>query len=275
MSHTRVLAIRVLAIISGFVVGGFLFFQYSRLLTTNMWGLGWYEGALFLAGLGLAGSFRGAFLSVALSTAGAGFLYASIQTYGEISSNPYCCNLWPIALMVWLFVGFPAPLIGGAIGYGLSCTRAPRLLFLLPVAAALGIGACLPLIRQADYRRLEIEEISTMLKRMSAAEISFSAGRADRAFTCDGGQLQDLWQPRTVRILRWNPDTFTNSSNSSVAYFTFVEPYTVRLECPNEASPHHFRIMAFSRRLKQPGPTFSIDETGKLVISNGPAGQPR
>ena len=43
---------KVLAVASGFAVGGFLFFRYSQVASDDFWGLRWYEAALFLGGIG-------------------------------------------------------------------------------------------------------------------------------------------------------------------------------------------------------------------------------
>lgn len=253
------------AVASGLVAGAFLFFRYYTLQTDHLWGLRWYEGALLLAGLGLAGLFPEAWLGAALSMAVAAFLGTGVETYLEtyleISRDPGCCNLWPIGLAMSLILGFPAPLIGGAIGRVLARMPVPKFVYALPLAAALGIGASLPVIQQAEYRRIETDEIPALLKRIYAAEISFRARRADQAFTCDGRQLPE------VRNVRW--------TRSEEGTFTVVQHYTITLEeCPNEASPHRFRLTAFSRGQTRTGPRFSIDETGELVISRGSAAGP-
>ena len=78
------------AIVSGLVTGGFLFFQYSRLLTHNFWALTWYEAALLFIALGLAGSFSRDWLGAVLSTALAAFLRVGFQIYLDLSRNPKC-----------------------------------------------------------------------------------------------------------------------------------------------------------------------------------------
>jgi hypothetical protein len=143
------------AIVSGLVAGGFLFFQYSRLSTHNFWELTWYEAALLLVGLGLAGLFPSAWVGAVLSTAAAAFLGVGFQIYSDLSRNPKCCNLWPLAFVMWLFLGIPAPLFGGVIGYLISARRVSRLFFLSLLAAGVGIGLGLPLIQHNVYRPIE------------------------------------------------------------------------------------------------------------------------
>ena len=146
------------AIASGLVAGGFLFFQYSRLLSHNFWELTWYEAALLFIGLGLAGLFPRAWLSAVLSTAVAAFLGVGFQIYSDLSRNPKCCNLWPLAFVMWLFLGIPAPLFGGVVGYLMSARRVSRLFFLSLLAVGLGIGLGLPLIQQNEYRHIESKD---------------------------------------------------------------------------------------------------------------------
>jgi len=139
------------AIASGLVTGGFLFFQYSRLSTHNFWALTWYEAALLLVGLGLAGLFPRAWLGAVLGMALVEFLGVGFQIYSDLSRNPKCCNLWPLAFVMWLFLGIPAPLFGGVIGYLISARRVSRLFFVSLLAAGLGIGLGLPLSQQHEY----------------------------------------------------------------------------------------------------------------------------
>jgi hypothetical protein len=133
------------AIVSGLVAGGFLFFQYSRLLTHNFWALTWYEAALLFIGLGLAVLFPRDWLGAVLSTALAAFLGVGFQIHLDLSRNPKCCNLWPLAFVMWLFLGIPARLFGGVIGYTISFKRVSRLLYFVPLAGGVGIGVALPL----------------------------------------------------------------------------------------------------------------------------------
>jgi len=256
---------KVLAVASGFAVGGFLFFRYSQLASDDFWGLRWYEAALFLGGIGLAGAFPAVWRRTMLSMALAAFLGAFVQTGLDIRRDPTCCNLWPIGLVIWLVLGFPAPLIGGVIGHWLSRTRIPQFLYLTLLAGGLVMGASLPRIQQAEERRLEGETIPTLVKRIYGAEISYSASRADKTFACDGNQLGDVGK------LRWQPAFDTRKGSWAV-----VEHYAISIDCPNSPSPHSFRVKAFSRRRTRTGPIFSIDETGEFAVSTGQAnGSPR
>ena len=177
---------KLCAIVSGLAAGGFLFFRYSRLLTHNFSALTWYEAALLFTGLGLAGLYPRAWLGAVLSTALAVFLGVRFQVYLDLSRNPKCCNLWPLAFVMWFFLGLPAPLIGGVIGYTISFKRVPRLLFLILLASGLGIGLCLPLTQQNGYRRIGTKEIPALLARIYEAEISYNAKRADKSFNAAG-----------------------------------------------------------------------------------------
>jgi hypothetical protein len=53
----------------------------------TLWGLRWYEAALFLTGFGLAAIFPAVWLRAALSTAGAAFGCAGVQTGFDMSSS--------------------------------------------------------------------------------------------------------------------------------------------------------------------------------------------
>lgn len=231
--------------------------QYYRLLNDNLWGVGWYEAALLLIGLGFGGLFPAAWLNATLSTALAPCLVVGVQTCVEIFRDPTCCNLWPIGLVMWLFLGLPAPLVGGALGHLINRTWAPRLLYLISLVGGLGLGASLPLIRQNEYRRLETEEIPAILRRLYEAETSYSVKRADKGFACDGWQLPEAGK------LGWKYR----------ADFMVVQDYTIRLDCPDEASPHSFRITAFSRELTRTRPSYLIDQTGRLVETSNSGNQ--
>lgn len=254
MSRTKALAIA-----SGLLAGGFLFlrFNFER---TSLFGWEWYQAAALLGGIGLAGVFPGSRLSAAVGLGLGPFLIASVQTCLEIFRDPTCCNLWPIGLVMVLFFGFPAPLIGVAIGRLLSRTRLPWFVYFVALAGSLLIGAALPDIENAQQRRLETEELPALMKRIYEAEMAYRARHPDKFFACDGTRLPGVGKLPWSKLDWSKPDPTKK--------MLIVKNYTVRLDCPNDISPRSFRVTAFPHNFAdRDRPTFSIDETGKLTVS--------
>ncbi|HUS06018.1 MAG TPA: hypothetical protein VMZ52_06980 [Bryobacteraceae bacterium] len=258
MAGVGVSSTKLLAIAGGLAVGVFLFFLYYPLQGSSFWGLQWYQSALLLAGIGVAGAFAAAWPWAVFGLSTAGFVGAGVQTYLDISKDPRCCNIWPIGLVLWLILGFPAPWLGGAIVRGLRGARIPRFLYVAVLTGALVIGASLPRIQKAEYDRLETQSIPSLLKRIYAAEMAYRATRPDTTFACDGTQLPEVGKAG-----------WSHTTGQTINNLLIVQDYSVSLDCPNYTSPHSFRVTAFSRT--QRGPTFSIDETGQLVVTKLPA----
>ena len=145
----------VLAIITGFLAGAFLFLRFGWDTTANLVGWESYQAAALLGGIGLAGVFPNARLSAAVAFGIAPFLVESFQTFLHLFSDPTCCGLWPIGLVMVLFFGLPAPVIGSGISRLLMRTRLPRAVYFIPLTACLVIGALLPNIQRAQFQRLK------------------------------------------------------------------------------------------------------------------------
>jgi len=250
---------KALAIVGGLLAGGFLFLRFNW-ETTYLFGWEWYQAAALLGGIGLAGVFPGSRLSAAVGLGLGPFLIASVQTCLEIFRDPTCCNLWPIGLVMVLFFGFPAPLIGVAISRLLSRARLAKFVYLVALASSLLIGAALPNIENAQQRRLETEELPGLLRQIYEAEMAYSVGRPDKVFACDGTRLPGVGKLPWSK-LNWSKPEPTKK-------MLIVKNYTVRLDCPNDISPRSFRVTAFPHNFAdRDRPTFSIDETGKLTVS--------
>jgi hypothetical protein len=247
------LTTKLLAVVTGIATGAFLFAWYAPLQIDNFWGLHWYEGALLLAALGIGGLFPGGWL---VGTVGMGivpFLSEGIRTYLALSRDPSCCNLWPIGLAMWLVLGFPAPIIGGALGRTLHRVRIPRALYFIPLAGGLAIGALLPRLQSAEYRSV-VQQMPSLLQRIYQAQLSYQAARPDHTFACDGRQLPD------VATLRWT------SAGGHTARLLIVGHYSVVLECRDAQHTDRFRVRAFSRHNRtRTDPAFLIDQTGQLL----------
>ena len=170
----------VLAIISGFLAGGFLFLRFGWDNTANLVGWESYQAAALLGGIGLAGVFPEARLSAAVAFGIAPFLVESVQTFLQISRDPTCCGLWPIGLAMVLFFGLPAPLIGTGISRLLMRTRLPRAVYLIPLTGCLVIGALLPNIQRAQFQRLGTETVPGPLKQTQERNVGHASEVAEK-----------------------------------------------------------------------------------------------
>ncbi len=156
--------VKMLAMASGFVAGGFLFLRcyqeespFFRFSNSLLWDWQWYEVALLLSAIGLVGVFPSAWLRVTVSLGLGVYFSAILEGLLEPGYHGHFLVLppWLVAL-VWGFpMSFLAPLAGGAIGRRLSRTRIPRSLYFALLAIGLGLGGSLPAIDRAQRRRLE------------------------------------------------------------------------------------------------------------------------
>ena len=136
---------RLLALLAGLLVGGFLFhrfgFDHDNAL---LHGWQWYQGAVLLAAFALAALIPEASLITTLALAIAPTL---LFCYEIVYLHP-AESMWPVVLpMVFLF-SFPAPIIGSTIATLLKRTRFPRALSSIALASALILGFLLPLLRK-------------------------------------------------------------------------------------------------------------------------------
>lgn len=105
----------IVAAFTGLLVGALLFLL-CNVFESDFRRLQLFEALLFLTGIAMATIFPSAWLWAALGVAIATSLTAAIQTALQIARDPTCCNLWPIGLVMWSFLGIPAPLLGGFAG---------------------------------------------------------------------------------------------------------------------------------------------------------------
>jgi hypothetical protein len=283
LSRTRgdrvVLNKKVLAIASGFVIGGFLFYRFQGLELQLS-----YQAVLLLGGFGLGGVFPAVRFWGPFGMSAAPLLIVCVQipflVYGApnrealLSLDAAADALFLLAL-VSAFT-FPAPLIGWAISLLLRRKRIPQFFYLAVLAITLPAGAVLPGIA---FRHEVEAPMLALLRRVYQAEMSYRAGRPDGAFTCNGTELPGVgglgWSNpgegsgtqkfAESRGVRWH---VTNQNN-----FASQDDINLILDCPDDVSPHGFRATAFSFLFQGAAPTFSIDETGKLTVSRGSEGQ--
>jgi hypothetical protein len=217
--------------------------------------LAWYQGAVLLAGIGLAGIFPKEWLSAAVALFAAPVLADVVETCFQIARDPACCNLWPFGLAAVFFSSLPAPFIGFGIGRLLTKTGLPRRAYAGVLMSALAIGALMPLIQDAAEKRLETK-IPGILNQIHDAEMAYSAGRPDGSFTCDGTQL-----PGAAGRLGWwrnGKEGWLNLNN--------IQPYYIQLDCSQDGGRGGFIVRAQTGNGTNPAPAFSIDQTGKLVV---------
>lgn len=250
---------KLFAMVGGFILGGLLDFWWKQAAIDSASGPWWHLTAMALTGLGIAWFFSDAWLTAALSTGVAPFLLRIVQIFlGAIDlhfregiRNPFSDAVWPIVLLGDLVFGLPAPFIGGVIGHLLSRMGLSRRLCLIPLIGSFGICISMCLIQQAELRGIETKEIPTVMQQVYEADISYSTRQPDKAFTCDLHQLPQLAK------LDWVYQPYLS--------IIVVQNYTMHLECPHEVRPQSFCLWAHSHEPTQPGPTFWIDQRGKLV----------
>jgi hypothetical protein len=272
---------------AGLAVGGFLF---RRFLTVGVYGpVGLtlpqlsYQGALLLGGVALGAVSAPAWLwgPLGMSVAPVLILFFLLG----VSPTPESLGFALIALVI----AFPAPLIGGALGVLLRRQRVPGVVYVALLAGTLVADQVVPRILRgseaASRSRRAAQEISMLLRRIHEAELSYQRDRADRTFTCDGTALPGVseFRWRSLGPLKGtnNPTiVFAESigaTRTTAANYAFLLAGTlvadeviqtsiqVILACPAEVGPNRFRAYAYPTFL--PSSLFSIDETGKLTVS--------
>jgi hypothetical protein len=190
------------------------------------------------------------------------------------------------ALFFW-FTTVPAPLIGGVMSFLLSRKPIPRSIYVGIVASTLVVGAVAPpTVRGHELdaqHRSEVEQIGALLKGIHQAEISYRAGRSDRAFTCDGSELPGMsdlgygWRSMgSYRKIENNP--LQNFAESVGARWVKTNNYLllrngtqILLACSDQVRPRGFRAYGIPSFL--PAPKFSIGENGELTVSGDSQGQ--
>jgi len=85
---------RLLAIASGLLIGGFLFHRFGFDQNKGIYGWQWYQGAVVLAAIGLAGALPEAWLSAAIALA---IAPALIFCYEIVYLHP-AESMWPVVL---------------------------------------------------------------------------------------------------------------------------------------------------------------------------------
>jgi hypothetical protein len=214
-----------------------------------------YQGALLLGGVALGAVSAPAWLwgPLGMSVAPVLILFFLLG----VSPTPESLGFALIALVI----AFPAPLIGGALGVLLRRQRVPGVVYVALLAGTLVADQVVPRILRgseaASRSRRAAQEISMLLRRIHEAELSYQRDRADRTFTCDGTALPG------VSEFRWRSlGPLKGTNNPTIVIQTSIQ---VILACPAEVGPNRFRAYAYPTFL--PSSLFSIDETGKLTVS--------
>lgn len=142
----RHFTVRLLALVAGLLVGGFLFHRFGfDNDNALLHGWQWYQGAVMLAAIALAGLVPGASLVATVALAIAPSL---VFCYEVVYLHP-AESMWPVVLPIVFLFSFPAPIIGGTIARLLTRTRFPHTLSLLALTSALIIGFLLPNLRKS------------------------------------------------------------------------------------------------------------------------------
>jgi|SRR5271155_2275424 len=130
-----------LAIACGLLAGGFMFQRFGFDNDGHLYGWQWYQGAVLLAAIGLAGIFPEAWQAAAIALATAPTL---VFSYDIVYLHP-AESMWPVVLPFIFLFSFPAPIIGTSISSSLlTHTRLPRAVYFVALAGALIIGLLLP-----------------------------------------------------------------------------------------------------------------------------------
>ena len=245
---------RLLAAASGLLVGGFLFHRFGFDSHGLLYGWQWYQGAVVLASVGLAGVFPEAWLSATIAL---GIAPTLVFCYEIVYRHP-AESMWPVVLPLLCLLSFPAPLIGAGVGKLFMRIRSPREVYFIVLTGALIIGILLPNLQDLCLRRVETVTVPSVLKQIYEAEMIYSARQPEGNVICDGSLL-----PGEAGKLAWH-----HADNSMITYLV-VDFYTISLACPNEINPRTFRLTADSNEGHIRAPHLSMDMNGKLT-----SGQP-
>jgi hypothetical protein len=201
--------------------------------------------------------------------------------YIYILTRPYGGELAGVGRFVGavLFTGPIVSLIGFCVTLVLRISsKWTRHVFDFALLASTVIGASSLAIKVAQRHRVETRELPALVKRIYEAEMSYSTGRPDKAFTCDVTQLP------TLGVLAWSVgnasrDGFVREAGSGwSAQYRQQLPYQVRLRCWGGATPQVFRVDAWyenNNRLLRffsdcPCATvkIAINQTGELEVGD-------
>jgi MFS family permease len=131
---------KLLGMVAGLAVGGFLFHRFGFDKGNELLhGWQWYQGAVLLAGIALAGLIPEASL---LATIALGIAPSLVFCYEVVYLHP-TESMWPVVFPMVLLFSFPAPIIGSTIAGLLIRRRFPRALFSIMLTSALVIGLLL------------------------------------------------------------------------------------------------------------------------------------
>jgi hypothetical protein len=108
-------------------------------------------------------------------------------------------------------------------------------------------------------QRIETVTVPTLLKQIYQAEMTYSKGRPQGDFTCDGALL-----PGSAGKLGWR------RGDSSTTTYLNIDFYTISLDCPDESNPRSFRLTADSNEGYIPAPELSMDMNGQLIVKPAP-----
>jgi hypothetical protein len=237
----------------GFVCAGLLGgLFYVRL--QGPFGWEWYQGALFLAPIGLRLFFFSARWSVFAGLVIGPIVAVIVDTAIMLYQDPGCCNLAGLGPPIILIISFPPALTGTLAAYLLGRFKLHHSIYFVPLTLSLFIAAGFPYIEKVEDAYLQTRTIPQVLKKIHAAEMAYSASRSDKGFACDGKQLPDIGKSDWGHV--------GGKTTNDLLIFRY---YTVKLECRNNISPRSFRATAFSHSADYPdAPSFVIDPSGEL-----------
>jgi len=186
---------KLLGLVAGLLVGGFLFHQFG-FDHHRFYGWQWYQGAVLLAAIGLAGVFPEAWLSAAIAL---GIAPSLVFCYEIVYLHP-AESMWPVVLPLLVLLSFPAPLIGSCMTKLLMCIRLPQAVYVVPLTGALIIGTFLPNLQNLWLRRVETVTVPRLLKQIYEAEMTYSARQPEGNFICDGTVRRASWVGTTGTV---------------------------------------------------------------------------
>ena len=168
---------KLLGLVAGLLVGGFLFHQFG-FDHHRFYGWQWYQGAVLLAAIGLAGVFPEAGLSAAIAL---GIAPSLVFCYEIVYLHP-AESMWPVVLPLLVLLSFPAPFIGSCMTKLLMRTRLPQAVYVVPLTGGLIIGAFLPNLQNLWLREVETVTVPRLLKQIYEAEMTYSARQPEGNF---------------------------------------------------------------------------------------------
>ena len=257
------------AVVLGVVSGVLVSLSYRAVQNTpfgysghSSWGWQGYAAALVLAGLGLAGLFPSKWRRVAVSLSLGWILSQFVPDFWREVNAPFR-HMVPLPILlpffelpVFAFFSFPPAFVGSFAGRRLSQTRAPRLLYVVSMLAAVAIAGALPVIDRSIRRRLEISELPALLQNIHRAEMAFHSSDPDDGFTCDPAALPSIGGAGWERSRRFEGDPPPRLQAS----LKVTHRYVVTVDCGEIGLWFVAHVIGVGS-----GMDWSVDQTGSLL----------